>query len=1011
MAQEPHSAEDLLPLLESSDLQHLDEIRVLINEHLSAEQGSALLNTLVEYYLETGSAQAVHILTSVKEPHDKHLLEKLTECVSQPVSRHPALTLLGHVVQKQPPWIHKVAHSPLLQVLLRCLKADTDVAVLVTGVLVLVTLLPMIPEPGKQQLYDLFDIFGRLAAWNLKSPGHVTDVHLHATVYCLFHRLYGMYPCNFISYLRSHYSRKENLDTFEAMVKPMLEQVRMHPELVTGSKDHELDPSRWKRFEVQDIVIECAKVSLDPREASYEEGYVSMPEQCSAPRQLRPLDSTASPFAKPASSHGSFSSTPFSPLCQPLAPPTVSGPPQPSQQGLMWSPSFLCGVATPPPSRGISPTNEQSQNASHSPGQVQGTAAEGSGGSRSAMTLTELSAFLKEQEVQQEVQHREREQEEEELLRIPEDLHTVPPLRGFDSPFSRIPEMRRATSTPGLEPHSTMATPRPGGGVTGLELSFQPVLSPPAGYEALFDLALPRAAALFGSDAHSSLLNRLPLSRSADWTHFGKEASGRGRGSAPVDELQTLRSQLLLLHSQLQYERHKRKQQAVRNRRLLHRIHSASALQEPNSAMREQLKLQDAEIQVLQASLQAEQQRIRQLREDREATVTRLRSQNRQLQQGCNEYYTSTQELQIRLQECQKRTGELEAELQKANSKVCDTGQQLRQLSARLSSSEGVQQQMVSLNKQLLLLGEVNRLCVEELQHRSPDSSQELWMLQDSAVNDVEKLQQGMQQQGQQLEVVQQRLAELETQLARKEHLIMEQKRFLEDVKSQARCHLQASESRYQVQRQVTQVLQTEVLQLYSRLEMEVPACSNSPAGGAAEAISPALCRPEQGSPGPAEQVADGEGVAESAEGSSSTLSPGELQAAPMANGGQEPLTPPLLVSAPLPHPGDAPLSVGSYPSAKSFLGMRARELFRNKSESQCESSQAPPIQHSTEPIGSTGASSAPTRAPHATPTRDEHPDAQQRAFSREGGGAGAGHARHSQLSIMDYNETHHEHS
>lgn len=52
--------------------------------------------------------------------------------------------------------------------------------------------------------------------------GHVSEVfliHLHASVYSLFHRLYGMYPCNFISYLRSHYSMKENMDTFEEVVK------------------------------------------------------------------------------------------------------------------------------------------------------------------------------------------------------------------------------------------------------------------------------------------------------------------------------------------------------------------------------------------------------------------------------------------------------------------------------------------------------------------------------------------------------------------------------------------------------------------------------------------------------------------------------------------------------------------------------------------------------------------------------------------------------------------------
>lgn len=57
--------------------------------------------------------------------------------------------------------------------------------------------------------------------------GQVSEVyliHLHASVYSLFHRLYGMYPCNFVSYLRTHYSMKENMETFDEVVK-----VRMFP--------------------------------------------------------------------------------------------------------------------------------------------------------------------------------------------------------------------------------------------------------------------------------------------------------------------------------------------------------------------------------------------------------------------------------------------------------------------------------------------------------------------------------------------------------------------------------------------------------------------------------------------------------------------------------------------------------------------------------------------------------------------------------------------------------------
>ncbi|XP_036384672.1 TSC complex subunit 1b isoform X1 [Megalops cyprinoides] len=1226
MAREQPNVGELLPLLESSDLRQLDEIKALINEQLSTERGSVLLNSLVDYYLETNSTEAMQILTSVREPHDKHLLDKLNECMVRQASRLPTLTLLGHVVRKQPSWIHKIARFPLLLSLLKCLKTDTDVVVLITGVLVLIILLPMIPQAGKQHLYEFFDIFGRLAAWNLKHPGQVSEVyliHLHASVYSLFHRLYGMYPCNFVSYLRSHYSMKENMSTFEEVVKPMLEHVRIHPELVTGTKDHELDPTRWKKFEIHDIVIECAKVSLDPKEASCEEGYSSMPEHYSAHLQLRPLECAASPYTDFHSSYGSSSSTPFYTPRQPLPlpPPPLSGTqpphrsPQTSQRQALtfdlsssgggkdpvWSPSFVCGMNTPPSSRGISPTNapELSQSASHFPGRVHSTPAGGKGTPSSStpaassphptlseefvhislpsntaspprkdgrpaesskpclvrqepirelekgssveannrgiicenvtMTLTELSVYIKEQELELQ-QRTETEREDalaEELRKITEDKLEPSVQRGFDSPFYRTTETltgNQEKPSPARDPHNAASTPDkaeglPGGVFTPIDypateryprsptaaeeeggavlgkfglFSPSPCKAPALPYDCLFDLALPKAATLFvgrrtaeavrkvreelrlvedreaeldaeregaasmsplevldrliqqGSDLHHKVLKRLPLpSKSADWTHFGA-------GSAPLDELDILRSQLLLLHNQLLYERYKREQHAVRNRRLLRRIINATALEEQNSAMKDQLNLQNVEILSLRESLQVEQQRYRQLWEDREAVVNRLHNQNRQLHQGRDEYYTKTQELESKLQECQKRIGELEAELQKANNKVCHMGHQLNQLSVKLTSSETAQQQMAFLSKQLLLLGEVNTLCVEELQHSGADSNKKVQMLHMSAGKDLERMRQSLVQQGQRLEAAQQRVAELETQLTKKEHLIVEQKLFLEDVKGQARAELQASEGRYQAQRQVTQALQTELLQLYSRLETKCPAAGVSvPPGGATEPCGPPDTRPEGGSSsaldgqvtaGVQDGVVDG-GLSDSQTSNSSTLSPGKPQAPPMSNSinGSRELPPPLLeppvprhASSPAgaPGPADVPLTVGSYPSAKSFLGMQARELFRNKSESQCEEdaprlaglSQGLKTELCVEPAANAGP--APARGPaRATPAKEAQPDAQQRANNRHaaggaggagtGGSGGVGHVqqRQQQLRIMDYNETHQEHS
>lgn len=63
-------------------------------------------------------------------------------------------------------------------------------------------------------------------------------------------------------------------------------------------------------------------------------------------------------------------------------------------------------------------------------------------------------------------------------------------------------------------------------------------------------------------------------------------------------------------------------------------------------------------------------------------------------------------------------------------------------------------------------------------------------MLQTSWGKETECLKQNLLLQSQKLDAAQQRVAELETQLAKKEHLIAEQKKFLEDVKAQAKYDL-----------------------------------------------------------------------------------------------------------------------------------------------------------------------------------------------------------------------------
>ncbi len=52
-------------------------------------------------------------------------------------------------------------------------------------------------------------MFSRLASWryqHIQSLPEAQQVHVQVGLYALFHRLYGLFPCNFLSYLRTQYS-------------------------------------------------------------------------------------------------------------------------------------------------------------------------------------------------------------------------------------------------------------------------------------------------------------------------------------------------------------------------------------------------------------------------------------------------------------------------------------------------------------------------------------------------------------------------------------------------------------------------------------------------------------------------------------------------------------------------------------------------------------------------------------------------------------------------------------
>ncbi|KAK7868191.1 hypothetical protein R5R35_003057 [Gryllus longicercus] len=265
---------ELFNQLESNQPHTVEEIKKTFHENFNATKESWLVNGLFDYYVSTSSMRSVEILVGVREPHDKHLFDKITDTLKGPLKLQ-ALTLLGHIVRRRPTWVYKITQHQIMKELLKLLKAESDILCLMSAVLVLIVLLPMIPALMGPYLQDVFEVFSRLASWNTNNPTKLPEehlLHLQVSLYALFHRLYGMYPCNFISFLRNEYGMREHLGIFSHTIKPMLETVRMHPLLVTASKDAETATTRWKKMEDHDVIVECAKYAIDSMEKSREEG-------------------------------------------------------------------------------------------------------------------------------------------------------------------------------------------------------------------------------------------------------------------------------------------------------------------------------------------------------------------------------------------------------------------------------------------------------------------------------------------------------------------------------------------------------------------------------------------------------------------------------------------------------------------------------------------------------------------------------------------------------------------
>ncbi|XP_037081036.1 hamartin-like [Pollicipes pollicipes] len=261
--------------LEQADTDEAQQIKELFRENLRGLSGEAwLLNGLIDYYVCTGSARCLEILLSCGDGNSRALIDRLHQLLKSTDQRGAGLRLLGYYVRKHPVWLRKIVtqSSPsIVKDLFRIIKSECEVQCIISAALVLTTLMPMFPVALIEFIQDLFQVLSRLTQMVSTPSAHLGQtfrLHLHVATYSYFVRIYAMYPCNLLSFLRQHYGQRDNLPLFNRTIRPLLDHVRMHPLLVTGSNSTETSAHRWQRKETHDIVAECAHFSMDILEAS-----------------------------------------------------------------------------------------------------------------------------------------------------------------------------------------------------------------------------------------------------------------------------------------------------------------------------------------------------------------------------------------------------------------------------------------------------------------------------------------------------------------------------------------------------------------------------------------------------------------------------------------------------------------------------------------------------------------------------------------------------------------------
>ncbi|KAJ4270374.1 hypothetical protein NW762_002054 [Fusarium torreyae] len=268
-----------------------------------------LIDRLFTGWMEKLYPAAIEALTSLEpnekitrealvqfgKKHPKELFTALDRYFVKKQYRKAVLRFLGDYLQSQPPHLHQILQTPLFADILKCLQQDSSTTIVSAALTVLIMLLPHMPSSLVPHLPTLFNIYARLLFWSRERAGIIepqaedadsanweecsyeAEVDDHPVYHLLnyYTILYGLYPINFMDYIRKpqRYLRHANVANANDMevqpteIRDQSERFRrchlLHPNFYTLTIDSEkTDFGRWIKSEVSEVVAECMGLCL-----------------------------------------------------------------------------------------------------------------------------------------------------------------------------------------------------------------------------------------------------------------------------------------------------------------------------------------------------------------------------------------------------------------------------------------------------------------------------------------------------------------------------------------------------------------------------------------------------------------------------------------------------------------------------------------------------------------------------------------------------------------------------